>query len=303
MSTSNDVAVEKAAAKKLITDSARDYLTAKITLPLGNPNLKLVHTNQFCFTALPKEFVLTNWESIGNALNSADTRFADYQVNRWYIEGVNIDVDAKGKAEMQLSLNAFASSTDTYSEGRKSYSKSYTDAISQNSTSSSTASSSSKSKSNATTMNNTKLFSSKAGRNVSSNIATAAKQITKDCNTEEQRAYCIYDWVDRYVSFEMYYNSKYSSSQVLSGKRANCWDTSHLIYNLCSACKPKVRCEIYNGYYHFLDGTYGHLWNKIPYKGKMTFADTGREGRNPIGNHGNGRYIVSGGNSPYKKNY
>lgn len=303
MSTSNDIAVEKAKAKELTTNSARDYLTAKITLPLGNPNLKLLHTNQFLFTALPKEFVLKNWETIANALNSGDTRYADYQVNRWYVEAVTIDVDARGKAEMNVDVNAFASSTSKYSEDRRNYNKAYIDALNSNKSSTSNTSSSAKKKSNATKKNNTKLFASKAGRNVSSNIATAAKQITKDCNTEEQRAYCIYDWVDRYVSFEMYYNSKYSSSQVLSGKRANCWDTSHLIYNLCSACKPKVRCEIYNGYYHFLDGTYGHLWNKIPYKGKMTFADTGREGRNPIGNHGNGRYIVSGGNSPYRKNY
>lgn len=295
--------MEKAEAKNLITDSARNYLTAKLVLPLGNPNLKLLHTNQFLFTALPKEFELKNWETIGNALNSADTRFADYQVNRWYVESITTDVDVNGTAEMQVDVNAFASSTSKYSDDRKSFSKAYEDAINSKKSSTSTTSSSAKKKSNATKKNNTKLFASKAGRNVSTNITTAAKQITKDCNTEEQRAYCIYDWVDRYVSFEMYYNSKYSSSQVLSGKRANCWDTSHLIYNLCSACKPKVRCEIYNGYYHFLDGTYGHLWNKIPYKGKMTFADTGREGRNPIGNHGNGRYIVSGGNSPYRKNY
>ena len=301
MSTSNEIALEKVKAKELITDSARDYLTAKITLPLGNPNLKLLHTNQFLFTALPKEFVLKNWETIANALNSADTRFTNYQVNRWYVEAVTIDVEATGKAEMSINVNAFPTSISKYSEDRKSFAKAYTDALNSSKSSTSNTSSSAKKKSNAVKKNNTKLFSSKAGRNVSSNLATAVKQITKDCNTEEQKAYCIYDWVDRFVAYEYYYNSKYSSSQVLTGHKANCWDTAFLIYELCS--KAKVRCEVYNGYYHFLDGTYGHLWNKIPYKGKMTFADTGRSGRNPIGNHGSGRYIVSGGNSPYRKNY
>ena len=45
--------------------------------------------------------------------------------------------------------------------------------------------------------------------------------------------------------------------------------------------------------YHFLDGDIGHLWNKIEQNGKMVFADTGRSNQNPIGNHGDGRYIIS----------
>jgi len=294
--------LEKATAKKLITDAARDYLTAKITLPLGNPALKHVHTNQFLFTALPKDFPLKHWETIANSLNSGDTRFANYQVNRWYVEGTQIDVDVSGKAEMQIDLNAFASSTSKYSESRRSYEKAYTDAFNKNANNNTTnKNSSNKKTSNATKKNNTALFSSKAGRNVGGDLTTALKKIIKDCNTEEQKAYCIYDWVDRYVTYKFYWDSRYSSSQVLTGHIANCWDTAFLIYNLCT--KAKVRCEVYNGYYHFLDGTYGHLWNKIPYKGKMTFADTGRSGRNPIGNHGSGRYIVSGGGSPYRKNY
>lgn len=52
-------------AKEKITESIRDLYTAKITLPLGNPNLKLVHTNQFLFTELPTGvFELDNFEEI-----------------------------------------------------------------------------------------------------------------------------------------------------------------------------------------------------------------------------------------------
>ena len=77
----------------------------------------------------------------------------------------------------------------------------------------------------------------------------------------------------------------------MTGKRANCWDTAYLIYKLCTAVG--VKCEVYNGMYHFLDGDIGHLWNKIEQNGKMVFADTGRSNQNPIGNHGDGRYIIS----------
>ena len=131
---------------------------------------------------------------------------------------------------------------------------------------------------------------SSASSNVSANVSQAAQEITKGCRTEEDKAYAIYDWVDRNVRYEFYYNSKYSSSEVLQGKIANCYDQAYLIYNLCNAVN--VRCEVHNGTFQFLDGTYGHLWNKLPYKGQMTFADTGYGTtgslvRNPIGSmHG-----------------
>ena len=297
-STNQDLLVKSEALKK-IHEHARDYLSVSLTLPLGDKALKNVHTNQWLFTELPKEFDLANWTIIADALKSSVDRYEGYVANRWYIEGVDINVDASGKAEMKLSCNAFASSYSNFNEDYKSITKAYTDATTKKTTT--TKNTTTKNKSTAVKANNTKLFATKAGKNISSNLTNAAKAITKDCNTEEQKAYCIYDWVDKYVSYEYYYNSKYSSEGVISGHSANCWDTAFLIYNLCS--KVKVRCEVYNGYYHFLDGTYGHLWNKIPYKGKMTFADTGRSGRNPIGNHGSGRYIVSGGGSPYRKNY
>ena len=83
----------------------------------------------------------------------------------------------------------------------------------------------------------------------------------------------------------------------------NCWDTAYLIYDLCSAVG--VKCEVWNGTYQFLDGTYGHLWNKIYYQGQMQFADTGYGStgqikRNPIGSYHGGK-ILSG--SCVAKNY
>lgn len=288
-------------ARDEITKSARSYLTAKVTLPLGNPILKKVHTNQFLWLELNEDFSLENWKYIAQAFNSSFTRYSGYEPNRWYIEGSTIDVDASsGRAEMSLDLNAFASSMSTYSNDLKSFGKAYTDAYNNNSNSTkSNKTSTDKTTSNATNKNNTALFPTKAGKNVGGNLKNAVKLITKDCNTEEQKAYCIYDWVDKYVSYEKYYDSRYSSEHVLTHYHANCWDTAHLIYKLCTLAK--VRCKIMNGYYHFYySGSIGHTWNEIPYKGKMTFADTGRTNRNPIGSH-NGGYIQSA--SVLEKNY
>lgn len=144
---------------------------------------------------------------------------------------------------------------------------------------------------------------SKASSNVSANIKQAALEITKGCRTEEDKAYAIYDWVDRNVKYEFYYNSKYSSSEVLQKKIGNCYDQAYLIYRLCDAVN--VRCEVHNGTFQFLDGTYGHLWNKLPYKGQMTFADTGYGStgslvRNPIGSMHGGKILSD---SLAEKNY
>ena len=48
-------ALSKANAKEQMVKSVRDLYSVKITLPLGNPNLKLVHTNQMLFTELKED--------------------------------------------------------------------------------------------------------------------------------------------------------------------------------------------------------------------------------------------------------
>ena len=128
--------------------------------------------------------------------------------------------------------------------------------------------------------------------NVSANITQAAREMVKNYTANDDKVLAIYNWVDQYVKYQFYYGSKYSSEEVLQKKRANCYDTAYLVYKLCSAVD--VKCEVWNGTYHFLNGNYGHLWNKIYYKGKMVFADTGRSSKNPIGQHGAGRHIISG---------
>ena len=142
-----------------------------------------------------------------------------------------------------------------------------------------------------------------ASANVSASISQAAQEITRGCTTDDEKAFAIYDWVDKYVKYDLYYGSRHSSTEMLTRKMGNCRDTAYLIYDLCTAAG--VKCEVWNGTYQFLDGTYGHLWNKIYYQGKMTFADTGYGStgqikRNPIGSYHGGK-ILSG--SCVAKNY
>ena len=119
-------------AKAKITENARKFLTAKITLPLGNPDLRKVHTNQFLWTELPEVFPLEYWETIAQVFQSRYTRYTGYEPNRWYIEGVDISVEAHGDAKMSLDLNAFASSHSKYTDDYRSFQKAYTDAFNKN---------------------------------------------------------------------------------------------------------------------------------------------------------------------------
>ena len=117
---------EKAVVKKKKKKSVRDLLTLKLKIPLGNPNLKLVHTNQFMFTELPETyFELANLSTIGKVLNSEYSRYSGYQFNRWYIESISIE-NNKTNAYMELTLNPFASSHQTYKDNLKGFQKEYT---------------------------------------------------------------------------------------------------------------------------------------------------------------------------------
>lgn len=266
MSTSNEIALEKTAAKKLITESARNYLTAKITLPLGNPELKKVHTNQFLFTALPKEFELKNWAVIANALNSGDTRFADYVINRWYVDGVQINVDANGKAEMDIDLNAFASSTTDYSEGRQSYETAYKDALSQNTTSST---SSTKKTSNAIAKNST--LKGGQGKTIDNLVKKICNGITDDL----KKAKAIHEWLKKEVRYSRYCCAKYKNVDdcYKNRKHLNCADTATL------TCRMMLSAGL-KAYIVHRTHSNGHFWTVIEISGKKYASDQTGDGSN-----------------------
>ena len=114
-----------------ITDSVRDLANLKIRLPLGNPSLQYVHTNQFLWTDLPKEFRLANFGIISKALNSRDSRWSGYEVNRWYIENIHIRNNGTD-FDMELDVNPFASSLRDYHDGKKALEKAFLDNLNKN---------------------------------------------------------------------------------------------------------------------------------------------------------------------------
>lgn len=129
-------ALSKAKAKEQMVDSVRDLYNVKITLPLGNPNLKLVHTNQMLFTELPEDvFELANFDVIAKALNSSYSRYSGYVLNRWYVQGRKITNDGK-TAKMELELNPFASDVLKFRDEKESFKKAYTDATTSKTTNS-----------------------------------------------------------------------------------------------------------------------------------------------------------------------
>ena len=117
----NNNLLRKLALEKMVEHN-RDYLQLDITIPLGNRALKQVHTNQWLFTDLPKEFDLANWTILAKALNSSTNRYEGYIKNKWYIESVDITVNGNtthrttgedGKCSINLSNLPYTNTSGT----------------------------------------------------------------------------------------------------------------------------------------------------------------------------------------------
>ena len=108
--------------------SVRDLMNLKITLPLGNPVLKQLHTNMFLWTILPDGFEVANFEDISKALNSTSSRYSGYELNRWYVEGVTITNNGKD-ARVEINVNPFASSVSKYRDNGLKFESAYTSAL------------------------------------------------------------------------------------------------------------------------------------------------------------------------------
>lgn len=256
-------------AKDLITEHARDYLTAKVKIPLGNPALKNVHTNQFLFMDFPSDFSLENWETIAKALNSSETRYGGYSKTRWYIEGCTIDVDVKGKAEMSLDMNAFASTTKEFTDGYRALTKAYEDAV--NKTVSSTkakTTSSTKSTTNAVKSDNTTV---KGGQGTT--IDNLVKKIVGNETNELKKAKLIHEWLRQNVIYKYYECAKYFTPEKCYNNKShlNCADTATLTCAMMLSAGIKAYCvhRTFNG---------GHFWCVMEINGKKYASDqTGRE--------------------------
>ena len=248
---------EKQAAKNEIVESIRDLLSLKVTLPLGNPDLKNVHTNQFCQTELPKEFLLENFGIIAKALNSTYNRNVGYTVNKWYIESRTITNDGN-KFTMDLELNPFASTLIQYSDNKDSYVKAYTDALNQQNQNNTT---------NTTVPSATGNTTIKGGEGKV--IDDLAKKIVGKETDALKKAKLIHEWLIKNVTYKLYSCSKYKSAESAYNNRShlNCADTARLTRALMSSAGLDAQVV------HYYHPSKGHFWTMITINGKKYFSD------------------------------
>ena len=267
----NTALLRKLALEKIVEHN-RDYLQLDITIPLGNKSLKQVHTNQWLFTNLPKEFDLANWTILAKALNSATNRYEGYVKNKWYIESVDINVNANGKAEMKLGLNAFASSYSSYTEQYREMAKAYTSAK----TTKTTNTSASKTKTNA--ISNGELIKQDWVKkyDVPSIVVEKVKGCCKASNTEEQNVRAWHEWMDANVQWQDYEDSKKSMESVINDGKGNCCDNSRVFRAGCLALG--VKCRYMQGRDCCAEScASGHQWNMVYFSnGKKVVVDNGR---------------------------
>lgn len=251
-------ALEKAKAKDKIIESVRDLYSAKITLPLGNPNLKLVHTNQFIFTELPTEvFELANLDAISKALNSTYSRYSGYTLNRWYIEAVTITNDGN-TAKMELDLNPFASTVIKFRDEKNSFRQAYT----------STMKSTSSSSTSKTNIKSVKGENTTLRGGEGKVIDDLVKDIIGSETDELKKAKLIHEWLQNNVRYSGYECTHHGSAEeCLNNKGAlNCADTARLTRAMMASAG--LNCYVvhrtYNG---------GHFWTVIEIGGKKYASD------------------------------
>ena len=267
-----DVLTRKEALKQIVEHN-HDWLKVDITIPLGSTALKKVHTNQWLFTDLPKEFNLANWTALAKALNSNTSRYAGYVRNRWYIESVDITVDVNGKAEMKLGLNAFASTYTTYTDAFRSMVDAYNTAQkNQNSGNTNKQSSASKNTSNAVTTSNTVLNAEWVKKyKIPSIVYNKIKEICKVGDSQYNNVKRWFNWMDGHINYAGYSGHQRSFQTQFSLGSGNCVDNSRLFRAGCLALG--VKCN-------FVQNTctpQNHQYNKVYLNGKGIIVDTGRQ--------------------------
>ena len=273
MASNNEKLLAKNEALKKIVEHNRDYLSCNITLPIGNTGLKKVHTHQWLFTELPEEFDLANWTILAKVLNSNTNRYEGYVENRWYIDGVNIKV--KGNTgTMELSLNAFASSYNSYAESVRSMEKAYTDAVNNLKNASSSSSN-----------NTTKAVTTKKSvlndkwvkkYNIPSVITNLIKKVCKVGNTDEQNVKAWFNWMDKHINYAYYTNHQRGYQTQIDKGSGNCVDNSRMFRAGCQALG--VKCNFIKAY-SCCSGSEcaNHQFNKVYLNGKGIIVDTGRK--------------------------
>lgn len=291
--------LEKAKARQEIVDSVRDLYTAKITLPLGNPNLKLVHTNQMLFTQLSEqEFELANFAEIAKKLNSTYSRFGGYVLNRWYIESVTI-TNKGNSGTMELTINPFPSNLLNFKDDRDSFISEYNDAIS--STTNTSGKKTVKSVSSNLNLKNVKGLS-KSDQEYVKKIVKKALKAANNPKSNFKKAKAVFEYYrdnhvySGYECMKHFYQQKKGFEKTWKIKGHNCGDGAAILQAL-------FRClgftaDIYNGHHHF--------WIRVKIDGKYYYCDQagspGKSNTRVLGAAGNNNNVWKGISGGSKRN-
>lgn len=246
-----------------ITKSIQGLETLQITLPLGNPNLKKVHTNQFLWTDLPKGFKLANMARISKGLNTADSRFSGYEEDRWYVQGITINNNGSDFS-MTLDCNPFASNISTYRDAKNSFSKAFNDAVNKKQNNNSN-----KTKSNNAVASVTGNTSLKGGQGKF--IDDLVKKIVGKETDPLRKAKLINYHLKGYLYYKYYCCGKYGTNaeKAYKAQHLNCGDTAMLTTAMMRSAG--LDANVVQGPYHF--------WCVIKINGKEYASDnTSNEG-------------------------
>ena len=237
-------------------DIINDYLSLKLTLPLGNPALKNVHTNQFLWCDLPDKFKLEYMKTISDALQSSETRYSYYEEGRWYISGVTITNDGS-KFSMDLDLQPFATTLTEYRDAYHAFMKAYQDAFNSSSTEASSSSTGTKSTGNSTLKGGEGSF-----------IDDKVKEICGNETDSLKKAKLIHEHIRSKQHYSYYSCSKYSSAEQCYKNitHLNCADMSRLTRAMMASAG--LTCYVV----HNTNGV-GHFWVVIEINGQKYASD------------------------------
>ena len=248
-----------------ITDSVRTLSNLKITLPLGNPSLKYVHTNQFLWTDLPKEFRLANFGIISKALNGKDSRWSGYEVNRWYIENTTIRNDGTN-FDMELDVNPFATSIRDFQDGKKDLEKAYLDNLNKDKNNNQN-----NNKNDNKTVKSVNSSTLKGGQGKV--IDDLVKRIVGNTTDDLAKAKLIHKWLQQEVRYSLYCCAKYKTAEECynNRKHLNCADTATL------TCRMMLSAGL-KAYIVHRTHTNGHFWTVIEIGGTKYVSDQTGDG-------------------------
>ena len=95
-----------------------------------------------------------------------------------------------------------------------------------------------------------------------SRIKAIVDSVTAGLTSVKDKAVAIYNYVRDYVSYEFYYDTKYSATGTLSAKSGNCVDQAHLVVAMLRTADIPARYV--HGTCTFSSGsTYGHVWAQV----------------------------------------